>query len=221
VNVTRALLPFLFALPLLAQDTVIYRNDFNDPPGTTYPEWTADRSQTPAVIESANHSQRFLGEFGGEKLVNARPFVRVDQTVRLSLNSLPPHQRLKIEFDLYVLKSWDGDNSNYGPDRWKLSVARGPVLLDATFSNNHKTGDFDLSLQSYPTAGSPAQTAAAAVNTLGYRFFGDAIYHLAYTFDHSARSVEFEFSSSLFEGKGIEDESWGLDNVRVTRVMEK
>jgi hypothetical protein len=118
----------------------VYRNEFNDAPGTSYAEWTATRGQTPMVVEAANGSQRFLGEFGGEKLVNGPPFVRVDQTVSLRLKDLPPHQRLTIEFDLYILKSWDGDNPNYGPDRWKLRVAGGPVLLETTFSNNHKSG---------------------------------------------------------------------------------
>jgi hypothetical protein len=205
----------LLALALAA---LAYHNDFNDAPGTIYPEWTATRGQTPTVVETPNHAQRFLGEFGGEKLVNGPPFVRVDQTVSLKLADLPPHRRLTIEFDLYVLKSWDGDNPHYGPDRWKLSVAGGPVLLDTTFSNNHKTGAYDLSLQDYPAPESPAQSGAAAVNMLGYRFFGDAIYHLSYTFDHTGPSVQFDFSSSLFEGKGTDDETWGLDNVRVEPV---
>jgi hypothetical protein len=202
-------------MPVLAMADEVYRNDFNAAPGTAYGEWSATRGQTPVVVEAANGTQRFLGEFGGAKLVNGRPFARVEQTVSLTLKDLPAHRRLTIEFDLYVLKSWDGDNANYGPDRWKLSVAGGEVLLDTTFSNNHKTGTYDLSLQGYPAAGSAAQKGATAVNTLGYRFFGDAVYHLTFTFKHSERGVQFDFSSSLFEGKGIEDESWGLDNVRI------
>jgi hypothetical protein len=202
----------------LAQE--IYQNNFNDPPGTSYAEWTATRRQTPQIVESANGTQRFLGEFGGEKLVYGPPFIRVDQVVHLKLDHLPPHRQLTIAFDLYILKSWDGDNANYGPDRWKLGVDGGPVLLDTTFSNNHKTGDYDLSRQGYPAPGSAAQTAAAAVNTLGYRFFGDAIYHLTYTFDHTQDAVKFAFSSSLFEGKGTADESWGLDNVRVESLAD-
>jgi hypothetical protein len=202
----------------LAQE--IYRNNFNDPPGTSYSEWTATRGQTPQIVESANGTQRFLGEFGGEKLVYGRPFVRVDQVVRLKLDHPPPHRQITIAFDHYILKSWDGDNANSGPDCWKLSVDGGTVLLDTTFANNHKTGDYDLSLQGYPAPGSPAQTGAAAVDALGYRFFGDATYHLSYTFDHTGDVVKFSFSSSLFEGKGTADESWGLDNVRVESLGE-
>jgi hypothetical protein len=68
-------------------------------------------------------------------------------------------------------------------------------------------------LQNYPVADSHQQTGAATVNTLGYAFFGDSIYRLTFTFAHTSDTLALNFSSSLFKGKGIEDESWGLDNV--------
>jgi hypothetical protein len=215
----------------------VYFNDFNGAPGTTYPEWTssgytntANRAgtiaagsgpQAVASVESPNGKQRFLGEFGGPAILTGRPFdpqhfVRVDQTVTLTLRNLKPHTRATVTFDLYILKSWDGNNPNYGPDRWSLSVQGGPTLLDTTFSNNPKTGEYDLSLQNYPVANSAPQAGAAVVNTLGYKFFGDSIYRLSCTFDHAGNTLALNFSSSLFEGKGIADESWGLDNVRVS-----
>jgi hypothetical protein len=94
-------------------------------------------------------------------------------------------------------------------------VQGGPTLLDTTFSNNPKTGA-DLSLQNYPVANRPQQSGAASVNTLGYTFFGDSIYHLTFNFPHAGDTLIPNFSSSLFEGKGTDDESWGLDNVRVS-----
>ena len=54
------------------------------------------------------------------------------------------------------------------------------------------------------------------MNTLGYSFYGDSIYHLTFNFPHSGDTLILNFSSSLFEGKGTDDESWGLDNVRVS-----
>jgi hypothetical protein len=215
----------------------VYFNDFNGPLGTTYPEWTSagysntenqagtiaagSGSQAVATVASPNGKQRFLGEFGGPILLTARPydpqhFIRVDQTVTLTLRNLKPHTSATVTFDLYILKSWDGNNPNYGPDRWSLGVQGGPALLDTTFSNNPKTRPYDLSLQNYPVADSPQRSGAGAVNTLGYTFFGDSIYHLTFTFAHTSGTLALNFSSSLFEGKGIEDESWGLDNVRVS-----
>jgi hypothetical protein len=215
----------------------VYFNDFNGPLGTTYPEWTSpgytntanqagtvtagSGPQVVATVVSPNGRQGFLGEFGGPILLTARPydpqhFVRVDQTVTLTLRNLKPHTSATVTFDLYILKSWDGNNPNYGPDRWSLSVQGGPTLLDTTFSNNPKTRPYDLSLQNYPVADSPHQAGAVAVNTLGYTFFGDSTYHLTFTFPHVGDTLALNFSSSLFEGKGIEDESWGLDHVRVS-----
>ena len=96
-----------------------------------------------------------------------------------------------------------------------MNVQGGPTLLDTTFSNNAKTAPYDLSLQNYPVANSAHQTGAAAVNTLGYKFYGDSTYRLTFTFAHTGDTLALNFSSSLFEGKGTNDESWGLDNIRI------
>jgi len=223
-------------------DVVIYANDFNGPAGTTYPEWSAATyswtsnqagtiaagaaTETVTNIDSANRNERFLGELGGPIILKTPPydrdhFVRVDESIVLSLVKLPSHAFMTVSFDLYILKSWDGDSPAFGPDRWRVGLAGSPALLDTTFSNNFKTAT-DGSVQSYPSPASAPQTGAAAVNTLGYGFwFGDATYHLTFTFPHTLDSAAVTFSSSLYEGKAEQvrstrDESWGLDNVRVT-----
>jgi hypothetical protein len=219
---------------------VIYRNDFNGPIGETFPEWTSSpltfnktvtgqKGSLPAgpvaTVESPNHRERFLGEFGGPSV--GQPGdpdwnrTRVDQTVILSLKDLAPHTRAAVTFDLYVLKSWDGNSTRYGPDRFMVRVADGPVLLDTTFSNNPKVQE-DGSYQSYPgscgdTPSHPPQTGAISTGTLGYgEFFKDSIYHLSFEFPHTESTLTLQFASSLFEGKGPADESWGLDNVVVS-----
>jgi hypothetical protein len=223
---------------------VVYRNDFNGPVGGTFPEWgslpitfhktvTGEEGALPAgmvaTVESPNGRERFLGEFGGPPV--GRPGdadwnrTRVDQTVVLSLKDLAAHTRAAVSFDLYVLKSWDGNSPLYGPDRFRVSVAGGPKLLNTTFSNNPKVRE-DGSYQSYPgssseAASNPPQTGAASTGTLGYsNFFKDSVYHLSFEFPHTAAELVLEFSSSLFEGKGTADESWGLDNVVVSADVE-
>jgi hypothetical protein len=220
-----------------AELRVVYANDFDGPVGSTFPEWTSspitfvktvtgEKGSLPAglvaTVESPNRRQRFLGEFGGPPI--GRPGdkdwnrTRVEQTVRLSLDNLGPHTRCELSFDLYVLKSWDGNSRPYGPDRFTARVAGGPILLDTTFSNNPKVKE-DGSYQSYPAsheeaASNPPWTGAASTGTLGYnKFFKDSIYHLSFEFPHTEPGLVVEFASSLFEGKGTADESWGLDNV--------
>jgi hypothetical protein len=226
----------LFLPRLLAVEPTggIYFNDFNGPTGSVYPEWSSSciayTNQTnppgsgvlpqPIVTntDATNGTHRFLGEFGGPRV--GRPGdpgynqTRVDQIISLTLTNLPPHVALRLTFDLLVLKSWDGNSPMYGPDRWALSVAEGPVLLDATFSNNPKVAK-EGSNQNYPQPQAPPRTGAARTNALGYKFFGDSIYPLAFTFPHSGSTLKLDFHSSLFEGKGLADESWGLDNVRL------
>jgi hypothetical protein len=220
----------------LTQAQEIYSNNFNGPPGSQYLEWSSSsinyvsatappksgRLPSPMVTNCASPSgaQRFLGEFGGPSIAKRGDpnymRVRVEQTISLTLTNLPPHQSLKLSFDLYILKSWDGNSPAYGPDRWRLSVSQGPVLLDASFSNNPKVNT-DGSYQDYPKPGSLPQIGAASKNTLVYNsFFGDSIYRLEFAFAHSQKAVTINFTSSLFEGKGTEDESWGLDNVELS-----
>jgi hypothetical protein len=229
----------LGVLSAIADD--VYFNDFNDPLGSKYPEWTSSAinyastgnppgkgtlaPQVIANVESPNHSQRFLGEFGGSPIgLPDDPgynHTRVEQMVSLTLRDLPEHTALKISFDLYILKSWDGLSPAYGPDRWRLAVAGGPVLLDATFSNNPKVKT-EGSYQDYPHLNSPPRSGAASTNTLGFdTFFGDSIYHFDFIFAHSDQSLTLNFNSRLFEGKGTADESWGLDNVRITTARPK
>jgi hypothetical protein len=216
--------------------SLVYSNDFNGPVGTTYSEWSSsvisftNKINPPgsgtlpapniATTNSPNHAQRFLGLFGGPRIgAPTDPGwnrTRMNQTITLSLTNLPPHRALRVTFDLYIIRSWDGDSPAYGPDRFILSVGNGPTLLDTTFSNNPKTNS-DGSFQSYPVPRSAPWTGALSTGTLGYdRFFRDAIYRLNYVFGHTTNSVRINFTSSLFEGKGTADEAWGLDNVGVS-----
>jgi hypothetical protein len=211
-------------------DTVVYRNDFDAKPGSSFPEWSSSRithssrtrppksgslePQPVTNVESPKGKRRFLGEFGGPRIdPTARTGVR--QTVRLKLDKLPAHSEVTVSFDLLILRSWDGSSPQYGPDRFSLKVEGGPTLLDTTFSNNPKL-DSDKSFQDYPRRGSLPQSGAATVKTLGYGYFGDSVYHMSFTFPHATDSLTLEFASDLFEGKGTEDESWGLDDVKVS-----
>lgn len=95
--------------------TLVYTNAFEAAVGT---EWSrSDRSVTPA-------GQRgFLGPFGNE-------------SVTLAVDQLPEHTEIHIEFDLFILRTWDGDVqwADSGPDVWGCSLADGPDLLRSSFS---------------------------------------------------------------------------------------
>jgi choice-of-anchor C domain-containing protein len=160
------------------------------------PEWSVQKTDTTPV-----GARRFLGQFG-------------DGGVTLSLNALPAHSGLRVSFDLYLIRSWDGNSASAGPDTWSANVVGGPHLLLTTFSN------YADGVQSYPATypgpSVPGLTGATEINTLGYKFDDrprDAVYHRVFDVYDSAPAIALHFSASSGETPALE--SWGLDNVRV------
>ena len=188
----------------------VYSNTFDS--GTSFSEWSHNVfSITPVG------SRRFLGEFD-------------DRTVTLTLSGLPTHDIITLSFDFFALRTGGGVGpdaaNNTGPDRFVLSIANGPTLLDTTFSNG---GPSPYDRQNYPDASNsgithPAFTGASEHGTLGYSAYGiqglDSVYSLSFTLPHASPTVTFQFTTFNIN-QGIQtDESWGLDNVVVAVVPE-
>lgn len=129
----------------------------------------------------------------------------------LKLTSLPIHTQVRIDFDVYMIGSWDGDNTDFGPDRWEFRLD-GATQVNETFTNVDSPVPFT---QSYPDGGTnPPGTGAFEIDTLGYPDRGDASYHMSFTVNHSADSLTALFRDLGLQG-GVTDESWGVDNVEV------
>jgi len=126
----------------------IYFNDFE---GAIGPEWSTTATASTVSNSGATRLTTFLGRFS-------------NTTATLAFTNLASHKYILVSFDLFVIQSWDGDDTypGVGPDKWKLSVSSGPTLLDATFSN------VSYVTQNYPNPGSAYGTGATEVNTLGY-----------------------------------------------------
>jgi hypothetical protein len=222
----------------------VYANDFNGPVGSKYAEWKSSpivftktvtggtgslAAPELATIESPNHAQRFLGELGGPPI--GRPgdadwnHTRVEQAAILSLTMLPPHTGIIISFDVYILRSWDGNSPAYGPDQFIIKLDDDRIIMNTTFSNNPKVAE-DGSDQCFPImngelAHNRPWVDAAATGTLGYnKFFAEGIYRISLPIAHSGQNLTIRFGSSLFEGKGTKDEGWGLDNVSVVATSK-
>jgi hypothetical protein len=200
----QALLGFLLWGPFAALTTasaaaVIYSNNFEQPAGA---EWSNPKRSTTPV-----GGRQFLGDF-------------YNVTNSLTLTNLPPHTHLYVAFDLFVLRSWDGNGDGCcGPDIWDFRLAgSSQPLVRTTFSDG-------ANRQAYPENRSKGdyfrRRGAFEVNSLGYTFdyeegtrLADAVYPMSFSFAHDSNTVVLQFSASGLSN-GILDESWGLDNVVV------
>lgn len=210
-NLLTAILPaatlLLSSAP--AHAIVLYEHDFQSAVGA---EWShAVRTDAPTPYPFS--ARTFLGEFG-------------NQTVSLTLSGMSAYSSLVLDFDLYLIRSWDGSSAgtavDYGNDAFKVTLGNGVVLLDETFSNGNPAG------QSYgPLALNTYHTGAAETYSLGYVFHDgiqqtsqvmDSVYHLNFAFANTSDLLTVNFTG--YGLQGLDDESWGLDNVRVSAVPE-
>jgi hypothetical protein len=169
-----------------------YRTDFTTGAG---PEWS-----TP-ITEPSPSGEAFLGRFGND-------------TVALTV-PVPVGVDVRVAFDLYVIRTWDGnDGSDGDPDVWEYAIGGTPVLR-TTFSNVTEP-DAPEYWQSYPDAypaTHPARTGAVRVDDLGWGsgLDGSATYRIERTVRTTGPTLTITLTGSGLQD--LDDESWGVDNV--------
>lgn len=180
-------------------------------------------ADAPGVVTAPVGGQDFLGRF-------TNTFTQVVITAPGSTNYY-------LNFDLYVIGSWDGRGKQAQQGSFLANVvevgyrctAGGPVttLLKTTFSNQLTVQ------QDYPngylSGGYKAGTGAEAIDALGYatrpdlsntpqfRSFGDATYDLTFSGSNpcGGGSITFLIGTSNPTQQSVYDESWGVDNIIV------
>ncbi len=180
-----------------AAPETVYSNDFAA--AAVGPEWSNQN------LETSPSGQRFLGRLANE------------DSATLSLPGLPAHDRLVVEFDIYIMDSMDGNDTGpesgeeedgvAHPDVFGFS-ADGILVKQTTFGNRHPQafpGD-------YPGASNPPKTGATALDSLGYD--EDTTFRLSLSFPHSGNALAFTAAGHGLED--LNDESWGLDNISVS-----
>ena len=184
---------------------VIYEENFNDFDKDLRTAWS-----NPKASVTPNGKTRFLGEFGSE-------------SVKLTLDKLPPHKTVTVQFDLYILKTWDGDNPGDGPDVWGLKLEDTAVLINTTFTIGSTVKQrFACKSGEEATPACQGNGAVgpfgAAINSLGF-VPGDNVYKIKRTFAHDRSFLILTFFGDLKEvlpeNRQIGNESWGLDNLRI------
>jgi hypothetical protein len=120
----------------------------------------------------------------------------------------PAHSMVHIEFDLFILGSWDGSRD---PDIWNMNY------ITTSFANCYP-GFVQSFPDYYPRGNYPAQAGSIEHNTLGYWNPNDpldAVYHFSFTQPHPESLIQYTFWAETTGYNALWDESWGIDNVLI------
>lgn len=182
----------MLGAPGAASATVLYSNDFEW--GSPGPEWSGI-----AAVSFLPAYTQYMGRFSG---VDATML-----TVAAPAVALGPGESLlyTVEFDFYVIDSWDGYEPTMGED-WLKVYANGELRFDETFANQHTMQSFR------PPDIGPVH--------LGYNpSFKDSTYRdIAAEFEApGANTLAITWQGHAMQG--IADESWGIDNVTVSYTV--
>lgn len=190
-----------------AAPILVFETDFN---GALAPEISPGTAALTGVQGYAG-----LGpggnQFGGNFLRSA-----TGNTVTLSLSGLPAHDTITLEFLFAAIDSLDGTGTFPAGDFFKI-VFDGATLFSESFANALPT-----QIQSYVPP--PGVELARRVD-LGFSgpgsFFTDSAYNLGAdprfaNFAHTGSTATIEFFIFGEGNQSLEDESWAMDNLRVS-----
>jgi hypothetical protein len=185
---------------------------------------------SPNLTVTAPSQEKFLGTPNGSGFSQGFS----NDTATLTLQDLPKHTQVTVNFDLYVLASWDGNRLDAGPDFWAFGFLQDGLKqfqIQTTFSNTPAASP--AATQCFPVncdpAGpfvmNPAGTGGEAIALNFPSQFGGLVdvparvYHLTRTFSQSGPNLTLFFAGGVGAGgpalQGAVDEAWGLDNVEV------
>lgn len=198
----------------LAEPVVAFFDDFES--GRANKAWSDNivvQTEGPAVFSY------YAGRFANERIRLRRP--AIDPNGPRDTTEPPPGDgggddgggtggggggpivQYELSFDFYAIDSWDGDDTRYGPDRFEVLI-NGESRFNESFANQHE-------YQSY------AQPTVGPVH-LGYNTTAkDSIYRaitIPFTIDAASTDIVFDFQAIGLQS--IYDESWGIDNVRMS-----
>ncbi|MDB4656255.1 HYR domain-containing protein, partial [Flavobacteriales bacterium] len=166
-----------------------YENDFETSVGS---EWSTTTTRL-------YNGGTVLGEFG-------------NSSATLNLTGLPSHDSIRVEFDLYIADTWDGNGG--GPDTWNLTMG-GTNVINATFAACCTGSNGG---QSYPDNIPASNNAETGATTTGLPdFFGSGdgtdLYEIIRAVETSSGTYAIQFSATGLQS--LSDESWGIDNVKI------
>ena len=146
----------------------------------------------------------------------------LNDSLQFKANSLPIHDSIFVSADLYLFDSWDGNcGGAQGPDYWGMHV-NGGGLFRTTFSNYPFGSQTCSNVQAYPgsVGSSNAWGTGAELRNLPAIIWNAPIstkYSFSRALNHNSSSLILSFFGNNLQA----DESWGMDNVVISTVMNR
>ena len=209
VSVVVLFLPAILLLSACFKDltktNVLYQNDFETAKMDilSVAVWNNTGTAVIGLPEGRFH------DYGGTKMLG--PFN--NGLVQLNLPGLPPHQSLRMEFDLYIQDNWKAD-------LWVFSVD-GSSILQTTFSNDSTVK------QAYPNWNSnPSDQGPAGRNSenrdlpgacsLASSAHGTSKYRVVKTISHTSPTLQMQLNDAGNFFNDTCQRSWSIDNLKIS-----
>lgn len=185
----------------------VFNTDFNG----ALPSGIAPGSATLTGVQGYSGLGPVGNQFSGNFLRSA-----TGNTVTLSLAGLPAHDTISLEFLFAAIDSLDGTGTFPAGDFFKI-VFDGVTLFSESFANA-----LPSQIQSYV---SPAGVELARHVDLGFSgpgsFYTDSAYNLGAdplfaNFAHTGSTATIDFFMFGPGNQSLDDESWAMDNLRVS-----
>lgn len=177
-----------------ADASVFYSTSFQG--SADLPEWSSNQNYS-----TADNFTRFLGRY-----TNSTVTLTVPQPARPNGDVPGPGgtTQLLLQFHLYIIDSWDGNEPTNGLDHFGIRI-NGATVFDETFANQHNWQSYNRN----PDVGRAH---------LGFDArWVDSIYYMSIPFDTTGPTLSVQFYAWGLLG-AVADESWGIDNVQLSVV---
>jgi hypothetical protein len=142
-----------------------------------------------------------------------------NNSINVYIDSLPDHNILEINFDLYIHDNWQGNkiNSNGMPDLFAIKVNDEPKFF-TTFSND---ASYNQSFPEwFPNGQNPIKSNSLDIALPGLCYSrnnknGTTMYSIKKSFPNTDKSVVVSISDALQPYNSSCEKSWSIDNIKI------
>jgi hypothetical protein len=188
---------------------VVYENGFEDTSNSNFKIY-GNTGLTDSLKRTTFNQSTVFGRFNTNYVVFKK-------------DTLPEHNALRIEFDLYIHDKWDGNFLPAGytyPDIWQMTIDNSPVIL-TSFSNGTYKQSYPDNYQTNMINNPPLSNSwglLPGVCSLSNNAKGTSHYKIDYTTSHFG-PLQLALSDNPNPINSLCLKSWSIDNLRITAIM--